>query len=95
MDEADSVRLNVNGELVELAAEKVKWLTDLPNHPGWEVLTDLLAQMEEGTRNALESVDQPLDTIRGLQGRLSVVRDVRRLVERDLPAYKAMSKETR
>jgi len=89
-----TIDLNINGRKVKEPVERVVNLVDLRNHPGWTVFTDLLAHMDAGTRETLESPEQPLDTVRVLQGRLSVVRDIRRMVEDDLPNYlKAMSKE--
>lgn len=92
---SEPIRLNVNGQFHEYPRDEIVRLVDLRNHPGWEVFVGLLARMDAGTREALESPDQPLDTIRGLQGRLSVVRDLRRMVEDDLPQYlrEAASKE--
>lgn len=90
----EAVELNLNGEILELSLERARWLADLPNHPGWAVFTEMLVTMERGTTEALQSLDQPLDTIRGLQGRLSVAKDVRALVEQGVPSWvKAVSKE--
>lgn len=65
-------------------AERLQGLVD---HPGYPVMLKLLHGIDQGTRNALGSVETPLDNIRQLQGRLSVVADVRGWLEVEIPTW--------
>jgi hypothetical protein len=88
-----NVQLSLNGEMVDLPPADMWALFALTDHPGWEVLKTLMEGMETGTRRELEAGETPLDSIRYLQGRLSVARDLNDLLQKGVPSWVAAQKK--
>ncbi len=80
---------------MDVTPQEMKDLAALTVTPGYPVLKRMLAKMVEGARADLESVDTPLDTVRGLQGRLGVAASVSQLLDEGVPTWVAAMSETK
>ena len=86
-----TITLNLNAATMELTASEMEELYALTQLPGWSILQRLMDAIDEGTRLELEDASTPLDSIRGLQGRLGVAKDLRSLLNEGVPKWiKAM-----
>ena len=87
--------LDLNGCPARLTVGDAHELDRLTGMPGWSVLMDLLHGIEQGTRDTLEDSATELDMVRALQGRLSVVKDLRGLLVKTVPEWlNAMRKDS-
>ena len=84
---SEAITLNLNGETLDLSERDMVELHSLTNHPGYPILKRALAAMETGTRRNLEDPETSLEQIRALQGRLSVVTDVKDLLDVGILAW--------
>jgi hypothetical protein len=74
------IELTLNGVIREISPLQARSLVVLTEQPGWDLLLDMIEDMLTGTREALASAETPLEQIRQLQGRLSIVPDLLRLM---------------
>jgi len=90
----NQINLDLNGKPHVLTADDSHALAALVSQPGWEVLLEILAGIEAGTRTMLEDSGTELDMVRALQGRLSVSKDLIQLLCKEVPkAISAMRKD--
>ena len=91
---SDAIRLNINGEVVELSPRDMVDLRQLRDQAGYTTLLRIMESMVAGTRRELEDPTTDLEHVRALQGRLAVARDLRDLLEDGVERwYQAMRKE--
>jgi hypothetical protein len=76
------IHLNLNGEPLVVTERDMIELHAVAQSPGWPTVKRLLRAMEAGTRRTLEDAETPMEQIRALQGRLSVVTDVADLLDK-------------
>lgn len=84
---SDDITLTLNEAQVQLTPREMFELNVLAATPGWDILKKILEVMERGTRRELENTATPLDSIRHLQGRLSVATDLRDLLDDGVPRW--------
>jgi hypothetical protein len=83
------ITLNLNGTEKDVTLREAEYLKDLTEQYGWEILSGLLFDLEQAQAAVLADVQTPLDDVRYFQGRLSVVGDVRKIVEDLIPTQLA------